>query len=91
VVLVRITAEGEQGGRRVRIVEEIIDRPDETRGLSAMQRTTGYPAAIITAMLGRGEVPGAGAQPQELCIPVDRFRAALAERGIDLVRRVEEL
>lgn len=91
VVLVRITAEGEQQGRRVRIVEEIIDRPDEARGLSAMQRTTGYPAAIITAMLGRGEVPGAGAQPQEQCIPVDRFRAALAERGIELVRRVEEL
>lgn len=86
VVLVRITAIGEKGGRRVRIVEQMIERPDDGRGLSAMARTTGYPAAIITGMLGRGEVAGAGAQPQELCIPVDRFRASLAERGIKIER-----
>lgn len=89
LVLVRITAEGERDGRRVRIIEEIIDRPDTERGLSAMQRTTGYPAAIITAMLGRGEVAGAGAEPQEACIPVAAFRAALAERGVEITRREE--
>ncbi len=91
VVLVRITAEGERDGQRVRLIEEIIDYPDEQRGLSAMQRTTGFPAAIITAMLGRGEVPGSGAEPQERCIPVDKFRAALAERGVEIVRREEQL
>jgi lysine 6-dehydrogenase len=91
VVLVRITAEGDQGEKRVRVTEQLIEYPDVERGLSAMARTTGYPAAIITAMLGRGEIPGAGAEPQEACVPVDRFRAALAERGIELERRVEEL
>jgi len=91
VVLVRVTAEGMRGNERVRLTEELIDYPDAERGLSAMQRTTGYPAAIITAMLGRGEVPGAGAEPQERCVPVDAFRAALAERGIQIVRREERL
>ncbi len=91
VVLVRITAEGDLNGKRVRIVEQIISYPDKQRGLSAMARTTGFPAAIITAMLGRGELEGAGARPQESCIPVDRFRAALAERGIDIQRTVTEL
>ncbi|MCB9916434.1 MAG: saccharopine dehydrogenase NADP-binding domain-containing protein [Planctomycetes bacterium] len=91
VVLVRITAEGERDGARVRLVEEIVDYPDEARGLSAMQRTTGYPAAILTAMLARGEVPGAGAEPQERCVDAKRFRAALAERGIAIVRREEAL
>jgi lysine 6-dehydrogenase len=91
VVLVRITAEGILGDKRVRIIEQIIDYPDKERGLSAMARTTGYPAAIITAMLGRGEIEGVGARPQETCIPVDRFRAALAERGIDIQRTVTDL
>ena len=91
VVLVRITAEGQRGARRLRITEEMIEYPDPERGLSAMARTTGYPAAIITAMLGRGEVEGSGAQPQEQCIPVDVFRAALAERGIGIERCEVEL
>ncbi|MFT7485535.1 MAG: lysine 6-dehydrogenase [Candidatus Paceibacteria bacterium] len=91
VVLVRITAEGEQDGKRVRIVEQMIEHPDDALGLSAMARTTGFPAAIITAMLGRGEIEGAGAAPQESCIPVDRFRSALAERGIVIERTVESI
>jgi lysine 6-dehydrogenase len=88
VVLVRITAEGDRDGERVRIVEEMIERRDRARGLSAMARTTGYPAAIITGMLARGEIDAVGAIPQERCIPADRFRRALAERGIT-IRRTE--
>lgn len=88
VVLVRITAEGDRDGERVRIVEEMIERRDRARGLSAMARTTGYPAAIITGMLARGEIDAVGAIPQERCIPADRFRQALAERGIT-IRRTE--
>lgn len=91
VVLVRITVEGDQGGRRIRIVEQMVEYPDASRGLSAMARTTGYPAAIITAMLGRGEVKGAGAQPAELCIPVDKFRSELAKRGIQIDRVTEQV
>lgn len=91
VVLVRITAEGELDGKRVRLVEQMIEHPDKQRGLTAMARTTGYPAAIITGMLGRGEIEGSGAQPQEACIPVGLFREALAERGIRIERKLEEL
>lgn len=88
VVLVRVTAEGERDGRRVRITEEMIERPDPEHGLSAMARTTGYPAAIITGMMARGEIDAVGALPQEQCIPADRFRDALASRGLTL-RRTE--
>lgn len=91
VVLVRMTAEGDRGAQRIRIVEQIIDYPDHARGLSAMARSTGYPAAIITAMLGRGEVEGAGAAPAELCIPVDKFRDELEKRDIIIERAIEIL
>jgi lysine 6-dehydrogenase len=91
VILLRVTARGERDGRRVEVVEEMIELADEERGLSAMSRVTGYPAAIITAMIARGELPGAGAEPQEACVPADRFRAALAERGLRIQRTEREL
>jgi len=86
VILLRITARGERDGRRVEVVEEMVELADAERGLSGMARMTGYPAAIITAMIARGEVVGAGAEPQEACVPADRFRAALAERGLRIER-----
>ena len=41
----------------------MVELADAERGLSGMARMTGYPAAIITAMIARGEVVGAGAEP----------------------------
>ena len=82
VVLVRVgfrgVAEGE--GRNLRY--DIIDRFDEETGLSAMQRTTAFPASIIAQMMAQGRTKKRGAVPQELCIPPDEFIAALAARKI---------
>ncbi len=91
VVLLRITARGDRDGRRIEVVEELVEGVDAERGLSAMARTTGYSAAIITAMIARGEVPGVGAEPQEHCVPAGRFREALAERGLRLTRVERDL
>jgi lysine 6-dehydrogenase len=91
VVLVRITAEGTRDGQAVRIIEEMIEHRDDERSLSAMARCTGFPAAIVTTMIAQGAVDGPGARPQEACVPADRFREALAERGLTLSRRTESL
>lgn len=60
----------------------IIDRFDEATGLSAMQRTTSFPASIIAQMMARGETLEKGAVPQERCIPPEAFVRALAARNI---------
>jgi lysine 6-dehydrogenase len=78
VVLVRLEFVGD--GRK--LVYDIIDRFDETTGLSAMMRTTAFPASIIAQMMARGETTRRGAVPQELAIPPDVFVAELARRGI---------
>ncbi len=63
---------------------DIIDRHDERTGLSAMMRTTAFPASIIAQMMARGETSGTGAIPQERSVPPQRFVAELAARDIKI-------
>ncbi len=62
----------------------IIDRSDEKTGLSAMMRTTAFPASIIAQMMARGEIRDKGAIPQEICVPPETFVHELARRGINI-------
>lgn len=78
VVLVRVEFVGD--GRRLRY--DIIDRYDKATGLSAMMRTTAFPASIVALMMARGQTTQKGALPQERCIPPELFMAELAKRKI---------
>jgi lysine 6-dehydrogenase len=78
VVLVRVEFVGD--GRRLRY--DIIDRYDEASGLSAMMRTTAFPASIVALMMARGQTTQKGALPQERCIPPELFMQELANRNI---------
>ena len=69
---------------------DILDRFDEQTGLSAMMRTTAFPASIIAQMMVRGETSRRGAVPQEQCIPPDRFVAELTKRKITIRESVED-
>jgi lysine 6-dehydrogenase len=63
---------------------DIVDRLDETTGLSAMMRTTAFPASIIAQMMAQGDVSRRGAIPQEIAIDPDKFVAELARRNIEI-------
>ena len=78
VVLVRVEVSG--GGRRLRY--DIVDRYDPKTQLSAMMRTTAFPASIVALMMARGQTLSKGALPQERCIPPDLFMKELAARAI---------
>ncbi len=80
--LVLIEVEGRLGGRRQRRSLRLIDAYDATNGISAMMRTTGYPAAIIARMLASGAIARRGVQPQELAVPGETMLAELRARGI---------
>ena len=67
-----------------RLTYDIVDRLDETTGLSAMMRTTAFPASIIAQMMARGEVSRRGATPQEIAIDPDKFVAELDRRNINI-------
>ena len=82
VVLVRVEFSG--GGKRLRY--DIIDRADPESGLSAMMRTTAFPASIVALMMARNQTSSKGALPQERCIPPQLFMDELAKRNIDVQR-----
>jgi lysine 6-dehydrogenase len=74
----------EESGRASRLRYDIIDRFDARTGLSAMQRTTAFPASVVAQMMARGLTTRPGAVPQERCIPPEAFVRELAARDITI-------
>ncbi len=84
VVLLRVRAEGEVEGRERTLTYTIIDRCDPEAGLTAMQRTTAFPAAIVASMVANGEIDERGVVPQEQVVPTVRFFEELEKRDIQV-------
>lgn len=84
LVLVRVLAEGEKDGQDKTIVYEIVDRQDTHTGLTAMMRTTAFPAAIVAWMAASGQLTGPGVKPQEVMVKPELFLPQLKKRGIKL-------
>ena len=82
LLFIRVEFRGEMEGRSRTLRYDIIDRFDEQTGLSAMMRTTAFPASIIAQMMARGETKERGAAPQERAVPPEAFVEALAARNI---------
>lgn len=84
MVLVRLTAEGKKEGKDKTVVYEIVDRQDTKTGLTAMMRTTAFPAAIIAWMAAAGQITARGCKPQEVVVKPSLFIPQLKKRGINL-------
>lgn len=85
LVLVRVAVEGEKDGRLKTIIYEIVDRQDPKTGLTAMMRTTAFPAAIIAWMAAANQLSVKGVKPQEVAVNPSLFLPQLKKRGINLV------
>lgn len=81
-VLVRLDFVGKKDGANKKLRFDIVDRQDEQTGLSAIMRTTAFPASIIAQMMATGDVLMRGATPQEKAIDSDKFVAELSRRNI---------
>ena len=82
VVLVRITATKTEANNTSGLKFELIDYGEPKNGITAMMKTTAFPAAAIGWMLGAGRVKKKGAIPQELCISSIEYIKELEKRGI---------
>ena len=85
LVFIRVEIAGQIEGETKTLRYDIIDKHDDETGLSAMMRTTSFPASIIAQMMARGDVLQRGAVPQEIAIPTDKFIAQLIQRNIDII------
>ncbi len=90
LVLIRVEFCGENDLIQQTLRYDIIDRYDEKTGLSAMMRTTAFPASIIAQMMASGETTQKGAVPQEVCIPPEKFVNELAARNINIIESIVE-
>lgn len=83
VVVLRVTVRGTRHGRRAEVVYEMLDFYDETRRITAMSRTTGFPASIVAQLIARGQMKP-GAHPIELGVPPELFLHEARKRGLDV-------
>jgi lysine 6-dehydrogenase len=84
-VLVRLDLVGTKDGEAKKLRYDIVDKQDEATGMSAMMRTTAFPASIIAQMMAGGDVLSRGATPQEKAIDPDKFVAELERRNIRIL------
>ena len=83
-VLVRLDFVGKKDGETKKLRYDIVDKQDEATGMSAMMRTTTFPASIIAQMMATGDVLEQGATPQEKAIDPGKFVAELERRNIQI-------
>jgi lysine 6-dehydrogenase len=84
LVALRVTVKGKKAGQPKTVTFELIDRYDEQRGISAMERTTGYSLSITGQMQARGQVKPAGVHTPDECIPAEKYISELAKRGVEI-------
>jgi lysine 6-dehydrogenase len=94
VTILRVVArEKRPGGWRALVTEKrparvlsftMLDRYDPRTEMTAMMRTTAWPASIIVQMLASGEIGRRGALRQEVDVPAEAFLRAMTQRGIQI-------
>jgi lysine 6-dehydrogenase len=89
LVVLRVQCDGEDGGRTKRVRLDLMDFHDPVTGFRAMERTTGWPAAIVAQMQAHGMVQP-GAVPLESAVRPGPFTEELRKRGFDLTETVTE-
>jgi lysine 6-dehydrogenase len=67
----------------------MVDHYDPKSDMSAMMRTTAFPASIVLQMMCKGAVSKRGAVLQERDVPADAFLEEIERRGIKIVYRME--
>lgn len=89
VLLVRVS--GIKDGKEMNFSYDMVDLYEEDKQITSMAKTTGYTAAIIARMLGRGAIKQKGIQwpvrviRGELC---DELLGSLRERGVVVTETV---
>jgi lysine 6-dehydrogenase len=90
LVIVRVKASGKKDGRQAEALVQVIDYYDVQTGFTAMERGTGWSAAIVAEMMAHGKTPH-GAGGVESMVPAQPFVEALIERGFSITRQISYL
>ncbi len=90
IVFVRVKALGRKDGKPAQALVELVDKFDEQTGFTAMERTTGWDAAIVAEMMAHGQTPR-GAGGVESFVPAGLFVNELKRRNFNIKEKVEQI
>ncbi len=90
LVVIHSVVRGVKDGRRTEVVHDLVDRADRRAGLTAMMRTTAFPASIVAQMAAAGKIRP-GAWTVEAGVPPEAFIAEARKRGFRLRWKVRTL
>ncbi len=88
LVIVRVLAKGTKDGRPAQALVQVTDRHDQVTGFTAMERCTGWSAAIVAELMARRQTPP-GAGGVESMVPAVPFMEELRKRGVPVRENVE--
>jgi lysine 6-dehydrogenase len=86
VCVMRAIGRGKRDGEPVERVLDLVDRYDPATGFSAMERLTGWHAAIMAGFVADGTVPP-GVHPVEKAANAGRFLEEVRRRGFAIEER----
>jgi lysine 6-dehydrogenase len=81
-VLVQVQLDGKVDSVGRSLKYRLIDYHDDKTGLTAMMRSTAFPAIIVSQMQADGRITATGTVPQEIAVPPQLFLDELANRNI---------
>jgi lysine 6-dehydrogenase len=84
LLALRVTVNGQRGGKPASVQYELIDFFDEEHGISAMERCTGFSLSITGQFQAEGKVGGPGVRTPDQAMPARGYIEALAERGVNV-------
>jgi lysine 6-dehydrogenase len=87
LVALRVMVQGNCGGKAVTYEWELVDRFDESRQITAMERCTGYSLSITGQLQAEGATGPAGVHTPDEAVPGERYIAELAKRGVIIRER----
>ncbi len=87
MVIVRVKAIGTKDGRPAEALVECLDYYDEATDFTAMERTTGWSAALVTEMAAQGKTPR-GAGGVEGFVPAQAFVGGMRLRGLNITESI---
>ena len=80
ILAMKVEISGMKEGLKKRYIYHLLDRYDEKRGVTAMARTTAYPASILAQLTAQEIIEERGVVPLEkLCVEEEIFNKILAE------------
>lgn len=90
MVVIHTVVRGVKDGKPTEVVHDLLDRYDRATGMTAMMRTTAFPASIVAQMAARGQIKP-GAWTVEAGVPPEPFIAEARKRGFALTWSVRTL